>query len=101
MGRRTATYVTLREALDEVGPDAMRFFLVARSADAMMDLDLDLAKKEASENPVHYVQYAHARIASLLRRAADGNFGEGDVRLLKHAAELALLWPLTLLPSWF
>src|SRR5205085_11305361 len=82
MGKRTGTYVTLREALDDVGADALRFFLVARSADAMMDLDLDLARKQASENPVYYVQYAHARIASLLRRAGEQDLQHGDVRLL-------------------
>ena len=99
MGKRTATYVTLREALDEVGPDAMRFFLVSRSADAMMDLDLDLAKKQANENPVYYVQYAHARIASLLRRGGETDHRAGDVRLLEHPAELALIRQMVLLPE--
>jgi arginyl-tRNA synthetase len=99
MGKRTGTYVTLREALDEVGPDALRFFLLARSADAMMDLDLDLAKKQANENPVYYVQYAHARIASILRRAADLAYAEGDTSLLKHPAELGLIRKMLLLPE--
>ena len=99
MGKRTGTYVTLREALDEVGPDALRFFLVARSADAMMDLDLDLAKKQASDNPVYYVQYAHARIASLLRRAGETPYDSGDVGLLQHPAELALIRSMCLLPE--
>jgi arginyl-tRNA synthetase len=99
MEKRTGTYVTLREALDEVGPDALRFFLVSRSADAMMDLDLDLAKKQANENPVYYVQYAHARIASILRRAGDTSYADGDVRLLEHPAELALIRKMLLLPE--
>jgi arginyl-tRNA synthetase len=99
MGKRTGTYVTLREALDEVGPDALRFFLVARSADAMMDLDLDLAKKQASDNPVYYVQYAHARIASLLRRAGEIDYTAGALALLVHPAELALIRKMLLLPE--
>jgi arginyl-tRNA synthetase len=99
MGKRTGTYVTLREALDDVGSDALRFFLVSRSADAMMDLDMDLAKKEASENPVYYVQYAHARIASILRRAGQIDYLDGDARLLDQAAELALIRKMLLLPE--
>jgi arginyl-tRNA synthetase len=99
MGKRTGTYVTLREALDDVGSDALRFFLVSRSADAMMDLDMDLAKKEASENPVYYVQYAHARIASILRRAGQIDYLDGDARLLNQAAELALIRKMLLLPE--
>jgi arginyl-tRNA synthetase len=99
MGKRTGTYVTLREALDEVGADALRFFLVARSADAMMDLDLDLAKKQASDNPVFYVQYSHARIASLLQRAGDVSFQNGDTSLLREPSELALIRKMLLLPE--
>jgi arginyl-tRNA synthetase len=99
MGKRTGTYVTLREALDDVGSDALRFFLVSRSADAMMDLDMDLAKRQASENPVYYVQYAHARIASILRRAGQIDHLDGDPRLLNQAAELALIRKMLLLPE--
>ncbi|MCC7104646.1 MAG: arginine--tRNA ligase, partial [Chloroflexi bacterium] len=106
MGKRTGSYVTLREALDEIGGDAMRFFLVARSADAMMDLDLDLARKESSENPVYYVQYAHARIASVLRKAAtvrelanESSWRAGDVSLLSHPSELTLIRKMLLLPE--
>jgi len=91
MGKRTGTFVTLREVLDEVGSDAVRFFLVARSADAMMDFDLDLAKAQSDANPVYYVQYAHARISSILRRAAEINYSDGDITLLSHEAELALI----------
>jgi arginyl-tRNA synthetase len=99
MGKRTGTFVTLGEALEEVGPDALRFFLVARSADAMMDLDLDLAKKQATDNPVYYVQYSHARIASLLRRADNVAYAEGDTKLLQHPAELNLIRKMLLLPE--
>ncbi len=91
MGKRTGVFVTLREVLDEVGPDAVRFFLVGRSPDAMMDFDLDLAKAQSDVNPVYYVQYAHARIASILRRAEGIDFADGDVALLTHDAELALI----------
>jgi len=103
MGKRTGTFVTLREVLQEVGADAVRFFLVARSPDAMMDFDLDLAKEQSAKNPVYYVQYAHARIASILRlareRAPQLDPQQGDVRLLQHAAELALIRKMRQLPE--
>jgi arginyl-tRNA synthetase len=69
MSKREGEYVTLDELVDEVGVDAARFFLLARSHDTTVDLDLDLAVRETAENPVYYVQYAHARIASILDRA--------------------------------
>jgi arginyl-tRNA synthetase len=109
MGKRTGTFVTLREVLQEVGPDAVRFFLVARSADAMMDFDLDLAKEQSNKNPVYYVQYAHARSASILLKArelqeergwAPGlDAASGDVSLLQHDAELALIRKMLRLPE--
>lgn len=71
MSKREGSYVTLREVISEVGADAARFFLLMRSTDRHLDFDLDLAKKESSENPVHYVQYAHARIESLLAKAKE------------------------------
>jgi arginyl-tRNA synthetase len=92
MGKRAGNFVTLGEVLDEVGVDATRWFLISRSADAMMDFDLDLAQKQSSENPVYYVQYAHARLASILR-AADPSVAwrSGDVERLVHPTELALI----------
>lgn len=69
MSKRSGEYVTLRELMEEVGKDAARFFFVDRSADSHLDFDLDLAKEQSSENPVYYVQYAHARICSILRQA--------------------------------
>ena len=69
MSRRKGEIISLREVVDEVGADAVRYFLLARSADAQMDFDLQLAKEESSENPVYYIQYAYARIASILRNA--------------------------------
>ena len=92
MGKRAGSFVTVGEVLDEVGADAMRWFLISRSADAMMEFDLDLAKKQSSENPVYYVQYGHARLASVLRNApGDTDWRQGDVSLLRHPTELALI----------
>jgi len=69
----------------------MRWFLVSRSADAMMDFDVDLAKRQSSDNPVYYVQYAHARLARVLADAAIDWASTGDVQLLTHPAERALI----------
>jgi arginyl-tRNA synthetase len=87
--------------LDDIGPDALRFFLVARAADSQMDLDLDLARQQSEENPVYYVQYGHARIASILRYAQEqGHTDEGaDVSLLSHPSELALIRKMLELPE--
>lgn len=71
MSKRGGTFVTLREVIDEVGPDATRFFFVLRRIDSHLTFDLELAKAQKSENPVYYVQYAHARIASVLRKARE------------------------------
>jgi len=70
MSTRRAEYVTVDELLDEVGADAVRFFFLLRKADSHLEFDLDLAKKQSAENPVFYVQYAHARVCSLFRQAA-------------------------------
>jgi len=101
LSKRAGTQVDLREVLDDIGPDALRFFLLARAADSQMDLDLDLARKESSENPVYYVQYGHARIASILRYAEEqGYSAEGaNVSLLIHPAELALIRKMLELPE--
>jgi arginyl-tRNA synthetase len=99
MSKRTGDIVTLSEVLDEVGPDAVRFFFLSRSADAQMDFDLDLAKKQSRDNPVFYVQYAHARIASILRRAGEVDHSSADVSMLRHDAELALIRKLLELPE--
>jgi len=71
MGKRTGEFVTLREVVDEVGTDATRFFFLMRRGDSQLEFDLALATKQSSENPVFYVQYAHARICTLFRKAAD------------------------------
>jgi arginyl-tRNA synthetase len=71
MGKRSGNVVWLREVVDEVGRDAARYLFLTRRADAQLDFDLDLAKQQTLDNPVFYVQYGHARIASILRRAAE------------------------------
>ena len=72
MSKRSGDFVSLDELLDDIGPDAARWFMLWRSHDTTVDLDLELARRESSENPVYYVQYAHARIASILRKAGEG-----------------------------
>lgn len=100
MSKRTGDIVTLREVLEEVGKDACRFFFLARSADSQMDFDLELAKQQSAENPVYYVQYAHARIASILRYAEENGLrATGNVALLRHPAELALIRQMLLFPE--
>jgi arginyl-tRNA synthetase len=71
MSKRAGEFITLRDLMDEVGPDCAKFFFLMRSTSAHLDFDLDLAKRQNDENPAYYVQYAHARIASLLRFAAE------------------------------
>lgn len=71
MSKRMGAFVTLDELLDEIGVDATRFFMLRSSADRTLDLDLDLARRQSAENPVYYIQYAHARIASMLGRLAE------------------------------
>jgi len=101
LSKRSGDIVTLRELVEEVGPDACRFFFLSRSPESQMEFDLELAKEESSENPVYYVQYAHARIASILRLARERgiDYGDGDVYLLTHEAELALIRKMLLLPE--
>jgi arginyl-tRNA synthetase len=72
MSKRGGQFVTLDELVDDIGVDATRWFLVQRSPDTALDLDLDLARKHSQDNPVYYAQYAHARIASILRRVQEG-----------------------------
>lgn len=101
LSKRAGEIVTLRDVVSEVGADAARFFFLSPSAGSTMDFDLELAKQQSDENPVYYVQYAHARISSILARAAtEGVSSEGaDTSLLTHDAEQALLRKLLLLPE--
>jgi arginyl-tRNA synthetase len=70
MSKRAGDFITLDELLEEVGVDAARWFFASRAATSAIDFDIELAKKQSAENPVYYVQYAHARVASILRKAA-------------------------------
>jgi arginyl-tRNA synthetase len=101
ISKRSGDLVTLRELIDEVGIDACRFFFLSRAADSQMDFDLELAKKQSADNPVYYVQYAHARIASILRLAQDkgADSHDGDVSLLTTEPELTLIRKMLLLPE--
>ncbi len=99
LSKRTGDIITLREVLEEIGADAVRFLLLGRAADSQMDLDLDLAKEQSAENPVYYVQYGHARIASILRYGQGIDFADGDLSLLGHPAELALIRQMLRLPE--
>ncbi len=93
MSKRTGKAVTLRELVEEVGLDAVRYFFAMRSGDAQMDFDLDLAVSKSNENPVYYAQYAHARICSILRQAEEQNMhvSTENVTLLQDEKELELL----------
>jgi arginyl-tRNA synthetase len=101
VSKRSGDIITLREVVDEVGPDACRFVFLSRSADAQMDFDLELAKKQSADNPVYYVQYAHARICSILRLAEEKgiDYSRGDVSLLTAEPELTLIRQMTRLPE--
>ena len=101
VSKRSGDIITLREVIDEVGSDACRFLFLARSADSQMDFDLELAKRQSADNPVYYVQYAHARIASIIRLAEhrEIDYSQGDVSLLTTEPELTLIRRLILLPE--
>ncbi|OAH54404.1 MULTISPECIES: arginine--tRNA ligase [Bacillaceae] len=94
MSKRTGKAVTMRELVEEVGLDAVRYFFVMRSGDTHLDFDLDLAVSQSNENPVYYAQYAHARISSILRQAAEQGLdvsADADVSLLTAEKEIDLL----------
>ncbi|MEA2290262.1 MAG: arginyl-tRNA synthetase, partial [Solirubrobacteraceae bacterium] len=83
MSKRRGEFITLEELVGEIGVDATRYFMLSRSGDSTIDLDLDLARQQSAENPVYYVQYAHARIASVLAKA-------GEERVARALAEQAM-----------
>ena len=105
MSKRAGTFVTLRDVVDQVGPDVTRFVMLTRKNDAPLDFDFDKVLEQSKDNPVFYVQYAHARIASARRKAQDAGIAVDDAALiaadlsaLDHPAELALArkvaeWP--------
>jgi arginyl-tRNA synthetase len=93
LSKRSGDMITLKEVIEEVGSDACRFFFLARSSDSQMEFDLELAKKQSQDNPVYYVQYAHARICSILKLAKEKqiDLSIGDVALLTSEPELTLI----------
>ena len=101
LSKRSGDIVTMRELVEEVGSDACRFFFLSRSAESQMEFDLELAKEQSADNPVYYVQYAHARIAGIVRLAEERGvrFADGDLSLLTHEAELALIRKMLVLPE--
>jgi arginyl-tRNA synthetase len=100
MSKRKGQLITLRELMDDVGADCAKFFFLMRTTNAHLDFDLDLAKRQSDENPAYYVQYAHARIASILRKAAERGAaaGTGPVAL-EHPSEVALVRRLASFPE--
>jgi arginyl-tRNA synthetase len=104
MSTRSGEFVTLREVVDEVGRDACRFFFLMRRSDSQLDFDLELAKQQNAENPVYYVQYAHARVCSINRNAAEQKvsvpgLGEVDFDRLVLDEELDLARMLSRYPE--
>lgn len=104
MSTRKATFVTVDELLAEVGPDVVRFFFLMRKADSQLEFDLGIATQQSQENPVYYVQYAHARVCSILRQAAErgiplGGIGDARLDLLVEAEEIDLLKEIALYPE--
>ena len=105
MSTRSGEFVTLRELRDEVGNDAARFFYVMRKCEQHMDFDLDLAKSQSNDNPVYYIQYAHARVCSVMRQleekgmAHDAEHGAANLHLLHEAHEQSLMVKLSRYPE--
>ena len=102
MSKRRGEFVTLDDLMDQIGVDATRFFLLQRSHDTTVDLDLDLAREQSAENPVYYVQYAHARIASMLRKAGEERVAaalEARMDAPLHPAERSLIKRLIAFPA--
>ena len=103
MSTRSGEYVTLRQLREDVGRDAARFFYVMRKNDQHLDFDLDLAKSRSKDNPVYYVQYAHARVHSVFRRAGENgekpNLADADLSQLAESHERALMQTLERYPE--
>jgi arginyl-tRNA synthetase len=105
LSKRAGSYLTLRDLIEEAGRDATRWFLVARKPDSQLTFDIDLARSQSNDNPVYYVQYAHARVRSLLRQAAEKGFafdqaqGLAQLHLLDDEQALALLLELSRFPE--
>ena len=105
ISKRAGSYLTLRDLIDEVGKDATRYFLIARKTDSQLVFDIDLARSQSNDNPVYYIQYAHARICSVLAQAAergmgfDSAAGEANLERLETEHEQALMVTLSRYPE--
>ena len=102
MSKRGGTFFALEDLINEVGLDVVKFFFLTKSVDTHMDFNLDLAKEQSEKNPVYYVQYAHARICSILRKCGKSeirNLKSENLKLLNHPSELALIKQLIRLPE--
>jgi arginyl-tRNA synthetase len=102
MAKRAGLFITLRDLMDDVGADCAKFFFLMRSTSAHLDFDLDLARRQNDENPAYYVQYAHARIASVLRYARERQLEplvNEAAAVMDHPAETALIRQLAMFPE--
>jgi len=99
MSKRSGEFITLDDLLKDVGVDAARWFFLERGPNTHMDFDMDLAKERSKKNPVYYVQYAHARAGSILRKGKQVKFGTSDVQILKESEELTLIKKILQLPE--
>jgi arginyl-tRNA synthetase len=104
ISKRAGSYVTLRDLTEEVGRDATRYFLVARSASSQLTFDIDLALSQTNDNPVYYIQYAHARVCSVMRKLIDQSWDWCPTQSttvldqLTEDTEKAVIWPVTFTP---
>ncbi|MEV8521226.1 arginine--tRNA ligase [Dyella marensis] len=105
ISKRAGSYVTLRDLIDEVGKDATRYFLISRKADSQLVFDIDLARSQSNDNPVYYIQYAHARVCSVLRQAGEKGFtfdlhnGQAQLERLDNEHEQILFTELSKYPE--
>jgi arginyl-tRNA synthetase len=105
ISKRAGSYVTLRDLIEEAGYDATRYFLISRKADSQLVFDIDLARSQSNDNPVYYIQYAHARVCSVLRQAGEKGFsvdreqGLAELARLDNEHEQILLTELSKYPE--
>jgi len=105
MSTRTGEFISLKDVIQEVGVDACRYFFMLRRAESPLDFDLELAKKEGTENPVYYVQYVHARVSSIFKKAAANEmeiptFDDVDIALLSLPEERLLAKRVAIFPEF-
>ena len=101
MSKREGNFISLASVINSVGPDVIRFIMLTRKNDASLDFDIEKVTEQSNENPVYYVQYAHARICSILRLSRDKNitYTEADLKLLQHQSEISLIHKLFQFPD--